>query len=124
MTYEPQRWENSLVAQSYVAGDDFSTAARIDLSNFYEWNIHLQESVSLTGAPTKLSIYFEDPATHPNTARIDMGIMDPTMFDYQAGSLILSSNGVSFPTGQATIWITTSAPAPIVSLTVWGSRRV
>jgi hypothetical protein len=124
MTFEPSRWENSLIATKHVCGDSAATAARIDLSNFYQWEIRLSTSVNVAGIPMKVSFFFEDPLQNPSTPSFDLGITDPTMFDYQAGSVLLSSNGTSWPTGQATIWVICDVAAPNVSLTVWGSRRV
>jgi hypothetical protein len=122
MQFEPSRWENSLIAQSYRAGITNATAARIDLSNLFEWEIRMAVAATALGTPVKFTISFQDPNTFPSTPNFVVAIMDPTMLNYTGSSLLLSSQGTSFPTGQATVWIMSDTPD--MDLTVWGSRRV
>lgn len=125
MSFEPQRWTNSLAADSYFMGIGVvdSPPARIDLTNFYQWQIRLVDSVITAGQPMMVTFCFEDPLVNTGCARFTVAILDPTLVpSYTAGSLLLSSEGVNWPTNQATIWV--YCDAPDVGVMVWGSRRV
>lgn len=126
MSFElSSRWENSLVAEEYTMGNNTPTdpATRIDLTNFYEWTLSLGDAISLVGGPLKISFCFEDPAVAPNTPIVTLGVIDPTGISLLGQSTIASSQGVNFPTGQATIWVFADAPR-LFKIVIWGSRRV
>ena len=45
-SFEPQQWTNSLMADEYVVGDNVATpAGKINLSNYYQWQIRYKEPV-------------------------------------------------------------------------------
>ena len=121
--FEPDDWTNSLVATTYKA--DENNTARLDLSNLYTWEIRLQNPLVQTGGmPQFATIYFDDPAVHPNSPYFTIAYGgDPSVLSWGSGSLILSSQGSAFPSHIATIWVKINSNAGVNALTVWGSRR-
>ena len=114
-----EQWNNSLLAFESKAQADQATF--IDLSGFYTWEIRNKTPPPM-GAAMVFQVYFEDPSVHPDTPSFDLVVSDPTMFGFQDGSLLLSSQGgSSFISGIAHVWI-----MPIgaeATLTAWGTRR-
>ena len=121
--FEPDQWTNSLVATQYRSTPD--TPTRLDLSNLYQWEIRFTQPIMLLGAtPITATISFEDPVANPACAKFTLAFAgaDPTAISWGGGSLILDSQGSSYPSNIATIWILVDDPS-VESLTVWGSRR-
>ena len=114
------QWENSLISQTYtdLTGN---TVLKIDLSNFFEWNLRLVNPPPL-GVITRFTIWFKDPAQYGETENgFNMTLTDPTMLAWEPAGALLSSNGVKYLSNQATIWV--RGDSPDTQYIVWGSRR-
>lgn len=123
---QSEEWTNSLISDEYIAGAlplEATPAAKINLANYYQWEIRLANSMAMSpAAPSTVYVAFEDPSVHTGTPTIAV-FMDPaaTGVNLIGSSIILSSAGVNMVSNQANVWIWCDTPQ--VKVVVWGSRR-